>query len=86
MKKLLLTMVFLTGCVTARVVKDDIELKTLGVKAGRFGEGLYKGDLNKKASEVCPGGYHIVYEGREPQTLTGIYLKSEDYFMVIKCK
>jgi hypothetical protein len=86
MKKLLLTMVFFTGCVTARVVKDDIELKTIGVKAGRFGEGLYKRDLRKKAGQVCGGEYSVVYEGREPQTLTGIYLNSEDYFMVIKCK
>lgn len=83
--KILLSLVFLGGCTTARVVKDDIELKTLGVKAGRFGESLYKSDLERKAREVCKGSYINIYEGRDPKTLKGIYLKSEDYFMVIKC-
>lgn len=83
--KILLATVFLTGCVTSRLVRDEQDLKTIGVKAGIYGEAMYKEDLAKKAREVCGGSYQTVYEGREPKTLQGIYLKYEDYYLVVKC-
>jgi hypothetical protein len=87
MKKLLLTLVFLTGsCVTARVVRDQGDTKTLGVKAGIFGESMYESDLRKKARSECRGEFDVIYEGREPKELNGIYIRYEDYFLVVKCR
>lgn len=83
--KILLATVFLTGCVTSRLVREEDGLKTIGVKAGIYGEAMYKDDLAKKAREVCGGSYQVIYEGREPKTLEGIYLKHEDYYLVVRC-
>lgn len=82
----LVGLLLLTSCATtARVVRNEPELKTLGVKAGRYGEKLYKWDLIKQAEKICPKGYEVTYKGRKPPTLENFEKDTKDYFWVIRC-
>jgi hypothetical protein len=85
--KIIFAIFLAAGCsTTARVVRDQPDLKTIGVNAGRYGEALYQRDLKATALATCPKGYSIEYEGREPPTMAGILINERDYFWVVRCK
>lgn len=86
MKKLIFATLLLGCSTTARLVREEKELKTIGVNAGRYGESLYTRDLRLKAEQICAHGYFKTYEGRKPPTMKGITLDAHDYFWVIKCQ
>lgn len=84
MKYILIAML-LSSCVTSRVVREDGDMLTIGAKTGIWGKSLYKKDLRERAKETCNDNYVEIYEGENPKTLEGIYLKDVDYYLVIRC-
>ncbi len=81
-----LAVFIMTGCITAKLHKDNGVVKTLRMQTGLLGTDFYNKEFKKLAEAECPSGYTVLEKGRRVSTMADVIeVDNKDYFWVIQC-
>lgn len=88
MKRFLVLMALLPGCMTASEMRKSGKVHTISFYTGRFGKTWYDSAFEKEAAKVCDDkAYKVLEKSAQPSTLadTPGVLDSDRFFWVVEC-
>lgn len=88
MRRWMVLLAMLPGCVTATDIRDTGKVHTIGYYTGSLGQHWYDGRFEDGAVKACKGGkYKVLEKSARPKTLadTPALIESDRFFWVVEC-